>query len=86
MFHNVSKVVLVAGAILLRRFQKMNCIFRGRRSTLATSIVILRGRRSTSDVSCCVVFANCIVRAARSGDMVQIPWQAWICEMYIIEN
>ena len=41
----------VAGAILLRGFQKMGCIFRGRRSTLDVSIVILRGRRSTLDVS-----------------------------------
>ena len=54
----------VAGAILLRRFQKMRCIFRSRRSTLETSNVILRGR----DVSCCVFFANRIVRAARRGD------------------
>ena len=81
-FITCQKSFCVAGAILLRRFQKMRSSFRGRRSTLATSIVILRGRRSTSDVSCCVVFANRIVRAARSGDMVQIPWQAWICEMY----
>ena len=44
----------VAGAILLRRFQKMYGSFRGRRSTLDVSIVILRGRRSTLDVSCCV--------------------------------
>ena len=35
----VTKVVFcVAGAILLRRFQKMCCIFRGRRSTLDVSI------------------------------------------------
>ena len=45
------------------RFRKMRCSFRGRRSTL--------------DVSCCVFFANRIVRAASSGDKVQIPWQAW---------
>ena len=32
-------------------FQKMSCIFRGKRSTLATSIVILCGRPSTFDVS-----------------------------------
>jgi len=75
--HNVSKVVCVAGAILLRRFQKMRSSFRGRRSTLDVSIFILRGRRSTSDVSCCVFSANRIVRAASSGDKVQIPWQAW---------
>ena len=67
----------VAGAILLRRFPKMRCSFRGRRSTLDVSIVILRGRRSTLDVSCCVFFANRIGRAASNGDKVQIPWQAW---------
>ena len=67
----------VAGAILLRRFQKMRCSFRGRRSTLDVSIFILRWRRNTLDVSCCVFFANRIVSAASSGDKVQIPWQAW---------
>ena len=63
----------VAGTIVLRRFQKMRCIFRGTRSTLGTSDVILRGRRSTLDVSCCVFFANRTVSAARSGDKLQIP-------------
>ena len=77
MFRNVSKVVCVAGAILLRCFQKMGCSFRGRRSTLDVPIVILRGRRSTLDVSCCVFFANRIGRAASSGDKARIPWQAW---------
>ena len=48
------KSLRVAGAILLRRFQKMCCSFRGRRSTLDVSIVIFRGRRSTLDVSFCV--------------------------------
>ena len=71
------KSFCVAGAILLRRFQKMCCSFRGRRSTLDMSIVILRGRRSTLDVSCCVFFRIALVRAASSGDKVQIPWQAW---------
>ena len=76
MFHNVSKSFCVAGAILLRRFQKMCCIFRGRRNTLDDHRhfswqaqhfrrVVLR------------VFCNRIVRAASSGDKVQIPWQAW---------
>ena len=46
------KSFCVAGAILLRRFQNMRCIFRGRRSILDVSSVISRGRRSTSDVSC----------------------------------
>ena len=71
------KSFCVAGAILLRRFQKMCCSFRGRRSTLDVSIVIFRGRRSTLDVSCCVFFVNRIGRAASSGDKVQILWQAW---------
>ena len=71
------KSFCVAGAILLRRFQKMCCSFRGRRSTLDVSIVIFRGRRSTLDVSRCVFFANHIGRAALNGDKVQIPWQAW---------
>ena len=38
------KSFYVDGTKLLRRFQKMNCIFRGRRSTLETSILILLGR------------------------------------------
>ena len=70
------KSFCVAGAILLWRFQKMRCSFRGRRSTLDVSSVILRGRRSTLDVWCCVFFANRIGRAASSGDKVQIPWPA----------
>ena len=57
-FITCRKWFCVAGAILLRCFQKMSCIFCSRRSTLENSIVILRGRRSTSDVSLCVFFAN----------------------------
>ena len=52
------KSFCVAGAILLRRFQKMCCSFRGRRSTLDASIVIFRGKRTTLDVSCCVFFCK----------------------------
>ena len=52
------KSFCVAGAILLQRFQKMCCSFRGRRSTLGVSIVIFRGRRSTLDVSFCVFFCK----------------------------
>ena len=76
-FATCWKSFCVAGAILLWRFQKMCCSFRGRRSTLDVSIVIFRGRRNTLDVSCCVFFVNRIGRAASSGDKVQIPWQAW---------
>ena len=57
-FVTCRKSFCVAGAILLRRFHKMCCSFRGRCSTSDASIVILRGRRSTSDVSCCVFFPN----------------------------
>ena len=71
------KSFCVAGAILLRRFHKMCCSFRGRRSTLDVSIVIFRGRRSTLDVSCWGFSVNRIGRAASSGDKVQISWQAW---------
>ena len=46
-FGTCRKSFCVAGAILLRRFQKMCCSFRGRRSTLDVSIVIFRGRRIT---------------------------------------
>ena len=45
-FVTCRKSFCVAGAILLRRFQKMRCIFRGRCSTFDVSIVIFRGRRS----------------------------------------
>ena len=67
-FVTCRKSFCAAGAILARRFRKMSCSFRGRRSTLDVSIVILRGRHSTLDVSCC---------AASSGDKVQGPWQTW---------
>ena len=53
-----QKSFCVAGAILLRHFHTMSCIFHGRRSTLETSIGILTGRHSTLDVSCCVFIAN----------------------------
>ena len=41
------KSFCVAGTILLCRFHKMSRSYRGRRSTLETSIATLRGRRST---------------------------------------
>ena len=65
------KSFCVAGAILLRRFQKMCCSFRGRHSTLDVSIVIFRGRHSTLDVSCCVFFeialAGSLAQNGRQG-------------------
>ena len=56
-----SKVVLGGRRNLLRCFQKMSRIFRSKGSTSETSIVISHGRRSASDVSCCVFVANRIV-------------------------
>eukprot|EP00435_Cladocopium_sp_Y103_P051011 s143_g15.t1 len=76
-FKTCRKSFCVAGAILSRRFQKLSCIFRGRRSALEVSIVIFHGRRSILDVSCCVVFADRIVRAASRSENVQIVWQEW---------
>ena len=55
-FVTCRKSFCVAGAILLPHFQKMCCIFRGRRSTLDVPIVMFRDRRSTLDVSCWVFF------------------------------
>ena len=66
------KSFCVAAVILLRGFQKRTLRFRARHSTLETSMFILRGMRSTLDMSCCMFFANRIVRAASSGDSVHI--------------
>ena len=62
----------VIRAVLSHLFQKASCIFSGRRSTLETSIVILRGRRSTLDESRCVVFVHRSVKTASSGGNLQI--------------
>ena len=51
-----QKSFCVAGAILLRCFHKMSCSFRGRRSILEISVVILHDRCSTSDVSHCLLY------------------------------
>ena len=64
MFHNMSRVVLCGGRNTFAMFSEDDFHFRGRHSTLETSMLILQGRRSTFDVSCCVFFANRIVRAA----------------------
>ena len=77
MFCNVSKVILCGRRTTFATFSEDALHFRGRRSTLDVSIVILPSRRSTLDASCCVFFTNRIGRAASSGDKVQIPWQTW---------
>ena len=71
-FTTCWKWFCVIGAILSHRFQRTRCIFRGRRSTLETSIAILRGRCCALDESCCVFFVNRIVKTASSGGNVQI--------------
>ena len=56
------KSFCAAGAIRLCRFQKMSCSFSWQvYSTLETSTLSIRGRRSTLDVLCCVFVANRIV-------------------------
>ena len=64
-FVTCRKSFCVAGAILLRRFQKMRCSFRGQAQHFG------RAHRHLC------VFANRIGKAASSGDRVQIPWQVW---------
>ena len=72
-FVTCRKSFCLAGAILLRRFEKMRCSFRGRRSTLDVPIVILRGRRSTLQIELSglrQVATRCKFRGRR-----------WFCEM-----
>ena len=79
-FITCPKSFCVTGAILLRRFQKIRCIFRGKCSTLETSVFILRRSCITLDAwrfFLFLFFANRIVRVASSGDNVQIAWQPW---------
>ena len=69
-FVTCRKSFCVASALLLRRFQKMRCSFRGRCSTLDVSIVILRGRRSTLDASCCVFLRIALAGLRQVADSV----------------
>ena len=79
-FGNVPKVVLCGERKTSATFSEDAWQFSRQGAALWT--VILRGRRSTLDVSCCVFFANRIGRAASSRDKVQISWQALkFCEM-----
>ena len=76
-FGNLSNVLLPGRRDTFATLSEDELHFRGRRSTLDMSSFILRGRRSISDVSCYVFSAIRIVKVARSGDKVQIPWQDW---------
>ena len=72
------KPLFVAGAMLLHHFQKMNCIlfmpgathFGDHHRHFAWQAQHFRRVELRA-------FANRIVRAASSGDSVQILWQAW---------
>ena len=64
-------------------FQKMTYMFRGKRSSLDVSMLILRGRRSTLDVVVLCAFANRIVRIAASGDNAQIAWHPEIINPFV---
>ena len=79
MLHNVSKVVLCDRRDAFASFSEdglhFSSFFHG---ALERSIFILRGRRDTLDMSCCVFLANPIVRAASGGGNMQIAWQAWV--------
>ena len=72
-FGNLSKIFFRGRRNTFATLSEDVC--HGRCSTLDVSVFIFRGRRSTSDVSCCMFSANRIVRAARSGDRVQMPWK-----------
>ena len=74
-FITCRKSFCVACAILLRRFQKMSCIFSWR-STLETSIVILRGRRNTSGRVVWRVLGESHCQGCAKW-IQGIPWQAW---------
>ena len=67
----------MAGAILLRRFQKVAFISRGMCSTLDLSMFMLAWQAQHFRRVVLRVFANRIGRAAAIGDKVQISWQAW---------
>ena len=77
MFQDASKVVLCGRRNTVAIFSKDALHFSWQAQHFGHLWFILRGRRSTLDVSCCVFFGNRIVSAARSGGKVQIPWQAW---------
>ena len=67
MFHDVSNFILRGRRNACASFSEDELQF----SWQESSIVILRCRRSTLDVSCCLFLANRIVRAASGGDNVQ---------------
>ena len=76
-FVTCRKSFCVAGAILLRRFQKMRCIFSWQAQHFGRVHRHFAWQAQHFRRVVLRVFANRIGRAASSGDKVQIPWQAW---------
>ena len=66
----------LAGAILCIVFRRWLSFFVARAALWTCPYSFCVAGAALPDVSCCVFFANRIVRAASSGDNVQIPWQA----------
>ena len=81
MFHCVSKVVLCGSRHTFARISEEDSPF-----SCQTSMFILRGMRSTLDMSCCRFFANRIVRAASSGDSVHIAVSFWMAGAAFCED
>ena len=61
-------------------FHDMSKIVCDKRDTFARFLT------NTSVVSCCVFFANRMVRAVSSGDNVQVAWHAWHFVTYVMKN
>ena len=76
-FVTCRKSFCVAGAIPLRRFQKMRCIFSRQAQHFGRVHRHFAWQAQHFRRVVLRVFANRIGRAASSGDKVQIPWQAW---------
>ena len=88
---NVSKVVLCGRHnTFLRRFEKMRCQFSWQVQHFGRVHRHFEGQAQHFRRVVLRAFANCIVRfvrAASSGDEVQIPWQAWhFVRSYYNEN
>ena len=73
MFHNVSKVVLCDRRNTFASFSEDDSHFALWRPP--SSFCVAGAALQTRRVTCS--FGNLNVRAASSGDNVQIPWQVW---------
>ena len=81
-FITCQKLFCVTDVILFAVFDAF--CFLGKRSTLDTSIVILRGRRSTSDVSCSVFFANAVSLQHVSSRFCGVAVPVWGATKHLV--